>query len=116
MRTLIMPSSEPSAFLGLVVMSGNRRRLPEANVRRFRKRLRSLRDRWRAGTVRQEEVEQRVRSWVAHAAHAETWRLRRAIFRGGWFDPLYLPVATRAAARLAGPGVSLRARPVAMRA
>ncbi|MBL8424303.1 MAG: RNA-directed DNA polymerase [Candidatus Accumulibacter phosphatis] len=88
-KTVILPSGEPSAFLGLVVMSGNRRALPEENVRRFRNRLRSLRDRWRAGTVTQEEVEQRVGSWVAHAAHADTWRLRRAIFRGGWFDPLY---------------------------
>lgn len=86
---MILPSSEPAAFLGRVVMSGNRRRLPEENVRRFRKRLRGLRDRWRAGTVTQEEVEQRVGSWVAHAAHADTWRLRRAVFRGGWFDPLY---------------------------
>lgn len=88
-KTMILPSSEPTAFLGLVVMSGNRRRLPEENVRRFRNRLRGLRDRWRAGTVTQDEVEQRVGSWVAHAAHADTWRLRRAIFRGGWFDPLY---------------------------
>jgi len=37
--------------------------------------------------VAQEEVEKRVGAWIAHAAHADTWRLRRAIFRGGWFDP-----------------------------
>ena len=54
-------------------------------MRRFRNRLRGLRDRWRAGTVTRGEVEQRVRAWVAHAAHADTWRLRRAIFRDGWF-------------------------------
>ena len=29
----------------------------------------------------------RAASRVAHAAHAQTWRLRRAIFRGGWFAP-----------------------------
>jgi hypothetical protein len=43
-------------------MSGNRRRLPEENVRRVRNRLRGLHDRWRAATVTQEEVEQRVGS------------------------------------------------------
>ena len=26
-------------------------------------------------------------AWIAHAAHADTWRLRHAIFRGGRFDP-----------------------------
>ena len=52
-------------------------------MRRFRNRLRGLRDRWRAGTVGRAEVEQRVTAWVAHAAHADTWRLRRAIFRDG---------------------------------
>ena len=58
----------------------------------FRNRLRGLRDRWRAGTVTRGEVEQRVRAWVAHAAHADTWRLRRAIFRDGWFAPRGRPV------------------------
>jgi len=28
-----------------------------------------------------------VGAWIAHAAHADTWRLRHAIFRGGRFDP-----------------------------
>ncbi len=51
-------------------------------MRRFRNRLRGLRDRWHAGTVTGREVEQRVRAWVAHGAHADTWRLRRAIFPG----------------------------------
>ena len=63
------------------------RRLPEGNVRRFRNRLRGLRDRWRHGTVTREEVERRVGAWIAHAGHANTRRLRRTLFRGGWFDP-----------------------------
>jgi RNA-directed DNA polymerase len=60
---------------------------PEDNLRRFRNRLRGMRDRWRAGTIDRKTVVQRVTSWIAHAEHADTWRLRRAIFRGGWFDP-----------------------------
>ncbi len=86
-KTLILPTAEPSIFLGYELHTGGRRRLPEASVRRFRNRLRGLRDRWRQGTVSEEEVRGRVQSWVAHAAHAHTWRLRHAIFRGGWFDP-----------------------------
>ena len=44
---LVMP--EPAQFLGFVLHDDGRRRLPEDNVRRFRNRLRGLRDRWRAG-------------------------------------------------------------------
>ena len=90
-KTHVAPTAEPATFLGFVLLPGGRRRLPEENVRRFRNRLRGLRDRWRHGTVTQVEVEQRVRAWIAHAEHAQTWRLRRAIFRAGWFDPIPKP-------------------------
>ena len=86
-KTPIARTSAPAEFLGYVLRPGGRRRLPEESVRRFRNRLRGLRDRWRAGTAARDEVEQRVGAWVAHAAHADTWRLRRAIFRDGWFAP-----------------------------
>ncbi len=91
-KTHVARTSEPAEFLGYVLLPGGRRRLPETNVRRFRNRLRGLRDRWRAGSVRRVEVEQRVNAWMAHAAHADTWRLRRSIFRGGWFAPCGRPV------------------------
>ena len=54
---------------------------------RFRGRLRGLRDRWRAGTITAEDVESRVQAWIAHAEHTDSWRLRQAIFKDGWFDP-----------------------------
>ena len=85
-KTFVAPTDAPAAFLGFVLLPGGRRRLTEENVRRFRNRLRGLRDRWRAGAVERQEVERRVAAWIAHADHADTWRLRRAIFRGGWFD------------------------------
>jgi len=88
-KTAILPTQAPAEFLGYVLLPGGRRRLPEDNVRRLRNRLRGLRDRWRAGTVTRDEVERRVGAWLAHAAHADTWRLRAAIFRGGWFDPAW---------------------------
>jgi retron-type reverse transcriptase len=86
-KTFIAPTVEDATFLGLVLCADGRRRLPEANVRRFRNRLRGLRDRYRAGGIPLQDVTQRVRSWIAHAEHADTWRLRRAIFRDGRFDP-----------------------------
>ena len=86
-KTRIVTRREPATFLGFVLLPGGYRRLPEENVRRFRNRLRGLRDRWRQSSVEREAVERRVRAWIAHAEHADTWRLRRAIFRGGWYDP-----------------------------
>jgi RNA-directed DNA polymerase len=83
-KTAILATAEPSGFLGFVLLPGGRR-LPEDNVARFRNRLRGLRDRWRAGAVTRAEVEARVGAWIAHAENADTWRLRRAVFGGGWF-------------------------------
>ena len=89
--TFVAPTSQAAEFLGYVLLPGDRRRLPEANVRRFRNRLRGLRDRWRAGTVDADAVQQHVQAWIAHAENADTWRLRHTLFRGGWFDPLREP-------------------------
>jgi retron-type reverse transcriptase len=86
-KTVIQSTTTPSCFLGFIVLPGGQRRLPEDNVRRFRNRLRGLRDRWRTQTVTRDEIYRRVGSWIAHAAHAQTWRLRYSIFRAGWFDP-----------------------------
>lgn len=83
-KTWITETREPTTFLGFVLLSGGYRRLPEDNVRRFRDRLRSLCTRWRHGSITCEDLERRVGAWVAHAEHADTWRLRQAIFRDGW--------------------------------
>ncbi len=48
-KTRIARTEEPAEFLGFVLLPGGRRRLLEGNVRRFRNRLRGLRDRWREG-------------------------------------------------------------------
>ena len=90
-KTFVAATTEDATFLGYVLRSNGARRLPEINVRRFRNRLRGLRDRWSADTVTTDQIQQRVSSWIAHAEHAHTWRLRHALFRGGWFDPLREP-------------------------
>jgi hypothetical protein len=107
-KTGIRASAEPAEFLGFVTMPG-RRLLPEANIRRFRNRLRGLRDRWRAGSVDLEHVKIRVSAWIAHAAWADTRGLRHAIFRGGVFDPDLGPDRSPAGARrAAGRGTTNR--------
>ena len=106
-KTAILPTSDPAQFLGFVLLSGGVRRLPEDNVRRFRNRLRGIRDRYRHGTIEKEDVIRRVRSWVAHAEHANTWRLRQAIFRASRFGDAREPSTGErngATLRTTGPG------------
>jgi retron-type reverse transcriptase len=86
-KTVIQRTALPSQFLGFDLLSCGRRRLPEDNVRRFRNRLRGLRDQWRTQTIARADTDAKIRAWIAHAQHADTWRLRHAIFRGGWYDP-----------------------------
>ena len=86
-KTVILPTAEPTAFLGFVLHADGGRSLPDDNVRRFRNRLRGMRDQWRAGTIGIGDIEPRVRGWIAHAEKAQTWRLRQTIFRGGRYDP-----------------------------
>jgi RNA-directed DNA polymerase len=98
-KTFIASCPEPAQFLGLVLHADGRRSLPEDSVRRFRNRLRGLRDQWRAGAIDIEDIDARVGAWIAHAEHADTWRLRHAIFRGGRFDPAKAPEAWTAPCR-----------------
>lgn len=97
-KTWIASTADPATFLG-IVLHADRRMLPEENVRRFRNRLRGMRDRYRAGSIDLADVERRVGSWIAHAEHADTWRLRHAIFEGGVFDPAQEAWPSRVRAR-----------------
>ena len=115
-KTLVLDTAQPAPFLGLILLPGGYRRLPEDNVRRFRNRLRGLRDRWRAGTVERAEVIQRVRAWIAHAEHADTWRLRQAIFRAVRLGSARKPDRPANACCAAAPGTTnleTSARPTA---
>ncbi|MXX98656.1 MAG: hypothetical protein F4Y58_01940 [Gammaproteobacteria bacterium] len=71
--------------------------------------MRKLREACRAGLVSCADVKQRVSSWIAHAEHANTWRLRQAIFRDGLFDPSRDPDRPpECACCVAAPGTTTR--------
>jgi retron-type reverse transcriptase len=78
-KTVILPTSEPAEFLGYVLLPDGRRRLPEANVARFRNRLRGMKDRARAGTLDAADAHPRIEAWEAHASFAHTRKLRNAV-------------------------------------
>lgn len=96
-KTFIAETAEPAQFLGYVLHRGGMRTLPPENVNRFCGRLQSLRALWRNGEQNETVIRQRIQSWIAHAEHADTRRLRRTLFRGGWFDPAIEGLPTRAA-------------------
>ncbi|MEM9355832.1 MAG: RNA-directed DNA polymerase [Pseudomonadota bacterium] len=96
-KTVIIPTVEPTTFLGYVLAPETQkvrrrptrrgwRRLPDDNVRRFRGKLRGLRDRMVSGTGTREEAQARINAWIAHARQADTWQLRHAISKR-WKGP-----------------------------
>jgi RNA-directed DNA polymerase len=118
-KTFVASTAEPATFLGMELHAGGLRRLPAANVARFRARLQALRAQRRLQGVSAQEVRQRVGAWIAHARHAHTAGLRHALFEGGWFDPFWAdgswadetlppapPVRMRRAAAARAPGDS----------
>ena len=115
-KTVIQATAVPAQFLGLELHQSGHRRLPEDNVRRFHNWLRALRDRWLSGTVGLADIDARIRAWIAHAENADTWRLRHAIFRGGWFDPAITPEAWTAPCRRVLRGGSWNNNPQNLRA
>jgi retron-type reverse transcriptase len=66
-------------FLGYRIFS-NRRLLCQANVRRTKYRLKKLQALYRKGSITLNRLMASLHSWNAHASHADSYRLRTAIY------------------------------------
>ena len=95
-KTQVLRCDQASTFLGFELWPGGLRRLPAGNVARAARRLAAMRQAFDAGQVDEAQVRQRLNGWVAHARHADTWRLRRRWFPNGWFAPAAEPLRARA--------------------
>jgi retron-type reverse transcriptase len=82
-KTFVAPTSEPAEFLGYVLHAGGKRALPEANVQAFKGRLNGMIRAVHAGAMDVENARARMDSWAAHADHAHTRALKRAILGRG---------------------------------
>jgi len=80
-KSVVFPVRDGIDFLGYRVFP-TRRRVRRVAVRRFTRRLRRLRESYRAGEVELDRVHQSVQSWIAHASHAQSYGLRRAVLGG----------------------------------
>jgi RNA-directed DNA polymerase len=77
-RAQVYPVSEGIPFLGFRVFP-DRRRLKSERGHAARRRLRALARACAAGRREVAQLTASVQGWVAHAAHGDTWGLRRAV-------------------------------------
>ena len=66
-------------FLGYRIWTTHRR-IRKSSISRISRTLRKMRKLYSQGKVSLEKIGESVRSWIAHAAHAETYGLRQKIF------------------------------------
>jgi retron-type reverse transcriptase len=78
-KTVILPTGAPSTFLGFELAPGGHRRLPEEGLARARRRLRSIADQLKAGSMETEEALARIEAWRAHADFAQAAHIQRAL-------------------------------------
>jgi RNA-directed DNA polymerase len=65
-------------FLGWRVFP-DRLRLVRSNVVRFKRRGRAMQRAYARGEMTWDEIGPRLRGWIAHASHGDTWRLRTQV-------------------------------------
>lgn len=79
-KSVVFPVDTGLDFCGFRLFP-NHRRLRRNSIRRFTARFRRQREAYRRGDLPFADWQHSVQSWIAHAAHGDTWRLRRRIFR-----------------------------------
>ncbi len=77
-KTQVHRTAVGSSFVGFHVLPG-RVRVRQENLARARMRLRGYAAAYAAGSLSLADAEQRVRCWVAHMEHGDTWRVRRQV-------------------------------------
>ena len=78
-RACVGASESGLPFLGFRLF-GQHRRLKSRNAWAFSHRLAVGKRRVAAGLATQDQLDTKVKGWVAHAQHADTWHLREKIF------------------------------------
>jgi retron-type reverse transcriptase len=85
-KTRIYRADEGIEFVGYRLFRDHRR-LRRSNVRLFTRRLRRQQRAYRAGRLPVNRLRASVSSWIAHASHADTYRLRSRLLRAHPFVP-----------------------------
>jgi len=78
-KSAIFPVEVGLDFCGFRIFPTHRR-LRRSSVRRFVRRFRHQRAAYWRGDLALDDMTASVQSWIAHAAHGDTWRLRARLF------------------------------------
>ena len=78
----LMPTARGADFAGYVVFPSGRVRVRSSAVKRFDRRYKRMLWEMRAGRRRADDVTRSVQAWTAHALHAQSYGLRRAVLVG----------------------------------
>ena len=78
-KNVVFPVGAGIPFLGYRVFPSHRL-LAQANVWRFRRRLRRLQDQYARSAIGPQQVWPRLMSWIGHARQADTYVLRERLF------------------------------------
>jgi hypothetical protein len=84
-KSVIVRVEDGVRFLGYRVFPGHRR-LVRDNVTRMTRRLRWMQAAFARGELSAAAVRHRLVSWIGHAQHADTYRLRQRLFRATSFS------------------------------
>ena len=80
-KSHIIATKDGSPFLGFHLYP-RRRRILKTNVTEFKHRFSQYRREFRAGRLTLDELNSRVRGWIGHASHGDTYRLRQNVLAG----------------------------------
>ncbi|MBD3341362.1 MAG: RNA-dependent DNA polymerase, partial [Candidatus Lokiarchaeota archaeon] len=72
----IFPVTQGTDFMGYRIFQTHRR-LRKSNIKIFIKRMKIFQEKYKAGTINFQSINQSVQSWIGHACHADTWYLRK---------------------------------------
>ena len=76
---------EGVTFLGYRIFPTHRL-LKKGNALHMRRKLKKLSRQYSEGRISLEKIQQCIQSWISHAAHADTWKLRHRILGGTAFQ------------------------------
>lgn len=78
-KTAVFPISQGIDFLGYRIWP-EYRLMRKRSVKKFKRKLRVFEKKYAVGEITFKEIDWSVQSWLGHAKHANTYRLRRKIF------------------------------------
>ncbi len=78
-KTDIFPISRGIDFVGYRIWPTHRL-LRKRSIKKFKRKLRVFKKKYATGDIGYEKINRSVQSWIGHAKHADTYRLRRKLF------------------------------------